>query len=233
MDRIYEIGRILEEHCVSRLCHITQIDKLFSILYGNEGIWATDFCDSKSMYRNDLDRLDGKTEYISASIEYPNVWYYSNKKDVNPYVNNWAVLFIDPTLCQEDMTLFCPINSAASNGAYIKGDAKSLRDSFNKQVGYRKRTNNMLKCCPTDDQAEVLIYRHVPVNRITGIAFETEHTLNTMLKLFDKYSLDYPDLYLSRGLFTTELSNSIRNGRRPVETIKVTGNKALIAANCA
>ena len=42
------------------------------------------------MYRNDLDRLDGKTEYISTSIEYPNVWYYSNKKDVNPYVNNWA-----------------------------------------------------------------------------------------------------------------------------------------------
>lgn len=37
----------------------------------------------------------------------------------------------------------------------------------------------MLNSCPTDDQAEVLIYKHVPVNSITGIAFETEHTLNT------------------------------------------------------
>lgn len=52
MDRFYEIGRTLENHHVSRLCHITQIDKLFSILYGDEGILATDFCDSKSMYYN-------------------------------------------------------------------------------------------------------------------------------------------------------------------------------------
>ena len=233
MDRIYEIGRILEEHGVSRLCHITQIDKLFSILYGNEGIWATDFCNSKSMYKNDMDRMDGKTEYISTSIEYPNVWYYSNKKDVNPYVNNWAVLFIDPALCQEDKTLFCPINSAASKGGYISEDAKILRASFNHQVGYRRRTRNMLNCCPTDDQAEVLVYKHVPVNRIIGIAFETEHTLNTMLKLFDKYSLDYPDLYLAREIFTTELSNSIRNGCRPEEIIKVTGNRARIESKCA
>lgn len=179
MDRFYEIGRTLKNHHVSRLCHITQVDKLFSILYGDEGILATDFCDSKSMYRNDVDRMDGKTEYISTSIEYPNVWYYSNKKDVNPYVNNWAVLFIDPTLCQKENTLFCPINSAASKGAYIRGDAEIFRASFNQQVGFRRRTNYMLNSCPTDDQAEVLIYKHVPVNSITGIAFETEHTLNT------------------------------------------------------
>lgn len=50
---------------------------------------------------------------------------YSNKKNTNPYINNWAVIFIDPTLCQEEKTLFCPINSAASNGAYIRGDAEN------------------------------------------------------------------------------------------------------------
>lgn len=91
----------------------------------------------------------------------------------------------------------------------------------------------MLNSCPTDDQAEVLIYKHVPVNSITDIAFETEHTLNTMLKLFEKYSVAYPDLYLSRELFTTELSSLIRNGRRPVETIKVKRNRKPVILRCA
>lgn len=80
MDRYYEIGRTLEKYCIRRLCHMTQIDKLFSILYEDEEILATAFCNSKSMYRNDKDRFDGKTEYISTTIEYPNVWYYCNKK---------------------------------------------------------------------------------------------------------------------------------------------------------
>lgn len=232
MDRYYEIGRTLEEHRIRRLCHMTQIDKLFSILYGDEGILATAFCNSKSMYRNDMDRLDGKTEYISTSIEYPNVWYYSNKKNINPYVNNWAVIFIDPTLSQEDKTLFCLINSAASKGAYISGDAKNFSALFNQQVGYRRRTSNMLCCCPTDDQAEVLLYKHVPVCSITGIAFESEHTLNTMLKLFDKYSINYPDLYLSKELFSTELSDSIRNGCRPREIVREKGKRISVLVRC-
>lgn len=233
MDRYSEIGRILDEHRISRLCHMTQIDKLFSILYGEEGIWATAFCNSKSMYRNDMDRYDGKTEYISTSIEYPNVWYYSNKKNVNPYVNNWAVIFIDPTLSREDKTLFCPINSAASKGAYISGDAKNLSASFNQQVGYRRRNSNMLYCCPTDDQAEILLYKHVSVSSITGIAFESEHTLNTMLKLFDKYSINYPDLYLSKELFSTGLSDLIRNGCRPREIVREKGKRTPVLVGCA
>lgn len=68
MDRFYEIGRTLKNHHVSRLCHITQVDKLFSILYGDEGILATDFCDSKSMYRNDVDRMDGKQSIFQPPL---------------------------------------------------------------------------------------------------------------------------------------------------------------------
>ena len=47
------------------------------------------------MYINDLERREGCTKYISTSIEYPNVWYYNAKKDTNPKVNIWAVIFID------------------------------------------------------------------------------------------------------------------------------------------
>lgn len=67
------VKNVLLEHNITRLCNMTQIDKLFSILYGDTGIWANDFYLGSSMYRNDLERRDGCTEYISTSIEYPNV----------------------------------------------------------------------------------------------------------------------------------------------------------------
>ena len=38
-----KIENVLLEHYISRLCHMIQIDKLFSILYGDTGIWANDF----------------------------------------------------------------------------------------------------------------------------------------------------------------------------------------------
>lgn len=117
MDRYYEIGRTLEEHCIRRLCHMTQIDKLFSILYEDEGIFATAFCNSKSMYRNDKDRLDGKNEYISTSIE--------------------------------------------------------------------------------------------------------------------KYKITYPDLYLSKELFSTRMSDSIRNGCRPREIVREKGRRTQVLVRCA
>lgn len=143
------------------------------------------------------------------------------------------MIFIYPALSQDDKTLFCPINSAASKGAYISGDAENLRASFNQQVGYRRRTSNMLYCCPTDDQAEVLLYKHVPVSRITGIAFESEHTLNTMLKLFEKYKIIYPDLYLSKELFSSRMSDSIRNGCRPREIVREKGRRTSVLVRCA
>ena len=46
-----KIENVLLEHNISRLCHMTQIDKLFSILYGDTGIWANDFYEGTSMYR--------------------------------------------------------------------------------------------------------------------------------------------------------------------------------------
>lgn len=228
-----KIENVLLEHNVSRLCHMTQIDKLFSILYGDTGIWANDFYEGTSMYRNDLERRDGCTKYISTSIEYPNVWYYNAKRDTNPKVNTWAVIFIDTHVCKDESTLFCPINSASSKGRYIGKQVEIFNRSFDSVVGFRHRTPLMLECCPTDDQAEVLIYRYIPVSAICGVAFESERIANLMWELFDKYGVRYPDLYSSKDLFTTNMSHMIRHGYKPCEDLIVKGNRELDLKGCA
>lgn len=55
----HKIENVLREHNISRLCHMTEIDKFFSILYGDTGILANYFYDGISRYRNDLEKRDG------------------------------------------------------------------------------------------------------------------------------------------------------------------------------
>lgn len=227
------IETVLAEHNIRRLCHMTQLDKLFSILYGGTGIWATDFYEGTGLYKNDSERRDGCTDYISTSIEYPNVWYYNAKKDVNPKVNTWAVIFIDANICREESTLFCPINSASSKGRYIGNQAENLSKSFDSVVGYRHRSPLMLDCCPTDDQAEVLIYRYIPVSAICGVAFESAAITRLMKELFEKYGVSYPDLYSAKDLFSTNMSHMIRHGYKPCEDLIVKGNLKLDFQKCA
>lgn len=225
MAKCDEIMETLNTHHVTRLCHMTQIDKLFSILCGDSGIWASDFYEGTAMYHNDCERRDGKTEYISTSIEYPNVWYYKAKRYVNPHVNTWAVIFIDPIVCENEKTLYCPINSAASGGRYISDDVSGLKTAFDISVGRRKRTENMLDCCPTDDQAEVMVYRHISTTAIKGVVFESEAIARVLQSLFEKYHVGYPDLYASSDMFSTELSRMVRNGYKPCEKKIISGKQ--------
>ena len=227
------IEKVLQKHNVSRLCHITQIDKLFSILYRDTGIWANDFYEGTSMYRNDFERRDGRTDYISTSIEYPNVWYYNAKRNINPKVNIWAIMFIDTNVCLEDSTLFCPINSASSKGHYIGNGVENFERVFDSKVGFRHRSSLMLECCPTDDQAEVLVYKYIPVSAISGVAFESEGIAYIMHKLLDKYGVRYPDLYVSKDLFTTNMSYMVRHGCKPCENLVIRGNRESNFIKCA
>jgi hypothetical protein len=183
------------------------------------GIIATVFIEKEHLHRNDSDRLDGRSDYISTSIQYPNVWYYRYKRNVNPMSNDWAVIFIDTEICKRANTLFSPINAATGKGAYIGTGAKSLSATFDETVCGRSRTPYMFDNCPTDDQAEVMLHKEIPTSYITGIAFESMDVIDKFIDLANNYSLCHPNLYLAPDLFTTALSKKIRLGIKPEETI--------------
>lgn len=124
-----------------------------------------------------------------------------------------------------DKMLFCPINSASSKGHYIGAHVEDFRRAFDSNVGYRHRSPLMLECCPTDDQAEVLVYRYIPASAIIGVAFESDAIAYVMEELLDKYNVRYPDSYASNDLFTTNMSHMVRKGCKPYEKLIIKRNK--------
>ena len=225
MQENKEIKNIIQQRHITRLCHMTQINKVIAILCSVNGILATDLIVKKLLFTNDKDRLDGRKDYISSSVQYPNVWYYRNKKETNPSVRDWAIFIVDPAVCSKEDTLFCPINAATSHGAYINSGEKAFSSMFAESVGRRNRYSRMLACCPTNDQAEVLVHNSIPHDMIKGIVFEDEIVLQKVLKILDEHDIPYPDLYVSSELFSTTCSNLIRQGIKPDERLVVKGDK--------
>lgn len=218
------IKKIITQREISRLCHITQINKVISILCTDGGILATDFIDENCLFRNDMERLDGRTDYISTSVQYPNIWYYRRKKYVNPNVTDWAVFLIDPVICEAESTLFCPVNAATAYGKYINSGVDAFCSMFAENVYGRIRGEGMLPCCTTNDQAEVLVYHNIPHRYIKGIIFENERVLGNVLRVLQKYRISYPDLYISEDIFDISCSNMVRMGITPKERLVVRGN---------
>ena len=214
-----EIQNDLNRRGISRLCHMTQIDNLVEILTNKTGILADDFIEGEKLHRNDPDRLDGKTDFISMSIQFPNVWYYRYRKNSRSEMSDWAVIFVDTDICKRSNTLFSPVNAAKANGAYLGTGVSRLMDIFDETVAGRSRTEKMLSSCPTDDQAEIMIHYRIPVEYIKGIAFETMEVVNMFIELANRYSIEYPKLYLAPELFATSLSNKIRKGVIPSEIL--------------
>ena len=76
---------------------------------------------------------------------------------------------INPEIILLDTTHFCAFNAAAGRGKYIKKGYDAFKELYNNKVRSRYRTQNMLSCCPTDDQAEVLVYRNISRKDIIGV----------------------------------------------------------------
>ena len=219
MNKTHMIQAFLNQRGVTRLCHMTQIEKIIEMIANGNGIVANEFLQDFSKFINDHERLDGKNDYVSTSIQYPNTWYYRNKKDSIPGMKDWAVIFINPYSCIDINSIFCPVNSAKGRGQYIGKDIEVLIHSFDKNVRGRERLSSMLANCPTDDQAEVMIYHSVLLRDFMGIAFENEAVLNRFLKLSNRRNLDLPSLYIAPELFDTSLSTKIRCGIVPEERL--------------
>ncbi len=216
-----EIRQEFKNRGITRLCHLTTLCNLLSILMDDTGILATDFIEEDRRRVNDLIRWDGRTDYISTTIQYPNVWYYSYKKKNSQRDEDWAVIFVDTAICRGDNTLFCPVNAATGSGKYLRRGAAALKASFDEVVDCGRgesRSPYRLRNCPTNDQAEVMIYKAIPKMYFKGLAFESRAVMELFVRCAEKLELNYPALYIAPGLFTTDLSGMIRSGDAPIET---------------
>lgn len=190
--------------------------KEIHILNNNEGVKAVDFIKQDVLIQNDKQRMDGKTDYINCSVQYPNWWYLRRVKDNNPIFSDWAILFIDPIVATIETTQFCKVNAATRYGAYICKGAEAFRELFSANVGRQNRTKDMLQNAPTDDQAEVLVYENIPVSMIKGIAFENEEIARQKIVEWKVMGFPKIDVFISPELFDVSTSGKIRRGEEPL-----------------
>ncbi len=216
---IIEIQNEIKRRNITRLCHFVHTNKLLHILNSEEGIKAVDFIDKDTLVQNDINRYDGKTDYVNCSIQYPNYWYYRKVQHNNPIFPDWAIVFIDPVLATLETTQFCPVNAAKRYGAYIKKGYEGFLEIFSYKVDGFSRNENMLSNIPTNDQAEVLVYSNIPRKFITGIAFKDEKIAKEKIAEWRTIGISDIIVYIAPELFEQVMSNKIRQGITPSEIL--------------
>ena len=227
MNTNKQIYQECQHRNITRLCHFTPSRNLAHIIAGNDGILATcHLRDSERQCLNatDLERLDGHTNYICCSIEYPNGWYFSTARSREIIFQDWVILLITPDYLWKPGARFCPINAASGYGRHISDGIQGFRSLYKNQViGARgstiQRMPTHLLSCPTDNQAEILIPDRVKIEDITGIVVRDEvQAANEKARLRLQGLRVNVDFYIAPALYDKAvLSAAIRTGQPPVE----------------
>jgi hypothetical protein len=180
------------------------------------GILATKFIPSDIKQQNDKARLDNAEDYVCCSLQYPNCWYWNKAKirDDDVIFREWVVLIIDLAILKESAFKFSSCNAAKSHGEYISDDLNKIADLF-AEGGYRKP--NMLSCCPSDDQAEILVYENIPLDYVNGIIVGDNDNANNIASILKTVNKKIP-IYVSAPVCNTEWSSMVRRGEKPTET---------------
>lgn len=210
----------LQGRGVTRLCHFTKTKALVHILTGEDGILATGSIKREIRYQNDPARLDGALDYVCCSLQYPNSWYWKRAKSRDPDVifKEWVVLTIRLEILRERSFQFCCCNAAKDCGAHIERDLSKISTIFQSPtVDGFFRKKKMLDCCPTNDQAEIMIYRNIPYRYISGIIVGNEDNADDITATLKTIGRGELPVYISPSVCSTQWSYEVRSGIVPEE----------------
>ncbi len=194
------IENIIASRNITSLVHFTRVENLDQIL--NNGVVPRQSLSSETALFNDNVRADGKLNYSSFSISFPNHKMFYRLRCNNPDTK-WAILVLKSDLLIDYDCLFYPINAATSSVSRqpienFKG-AVALENMFTHSPDTRE---NFLRLCdPTDVQAEVLIPDVITADFFKGCVLSD-------VDLVKCYSKKYPHIkfihcHMGRRIFHT------------------------------
>jgi hypothetical protein len=180
---------------IKSVFHFSIFDNLKSIL--DNGINSRKYLENKtiSYMWMDENRFDDRRDWISTSLSYPNLYLIRNKIKSWDIESELVLLEIDPQIIGSLPAIFFPGNAARSDlNANYKEDRIQYLDFcgiqnlfLNKEV---REKYNLPNYHPTDPQAEILFYRHVPARFIKAIyssdKFKSKYK-NQINQLVEKY----------------------------------------------
>ena len=213
---------------ITRLCHFTPSRNLSHIAQDPRGVLASSLLsdDEKTVFNpTDKERLDGYTESVCCSIQYPNAWYFRTARDREDLFRDWVVLFIAPHYLWSEETRFCPRNAAALGGSLVSTGVSGFNAMFDQHVQGQQnlyRSANHPEFLPTDEQAEVLIPDNIVPEDILGIAVRDEAQAkreSSALRFVLQGNKPRRFHIVPEFFDPRHLSSMIRNGNLPEEPI--------------
>jgi ssDNA thymidine ADP-ribosyltransferase, DarT len=214
---------------ISRLCHLTPLRNLLHVASGEGLKSVAELNECRDPFdQQDLDRLDKRPDHISCSIEYPNVWYLRRRRQgatpLQHLFPEWVCLLVNPRYLWRQGTEFAPRNASAAGGRLLRPGFDAFRDLYAAQVagarGVTYGRSAKPPPCPTDDQAEVMVPKRIPLADANTVVLGSEtQAANAAAALrWSGVSSDAFRFRICPEFFEVGLSAMLRRGRRPVET---------------
>lgn len=150
---------------------------------------------------NDDYRFDAQEDSICCSLGHPNYKMFYRLRQENPD-SEWVVIVLKPSILWKKDCAFCVTNAASNEVTCIPVDHRkgtvAFHALFNEVVGKPPRSElGISDNCPTDPQAEVLVFGNVETKYIIGVVTQSKKTEK---ELKAKYP-DFDFLY-HRALFS-------------------------------
>ena len=180
--------KILRDRKIKYLVHFTPMLNLKSII--ENGFVSRRILDTFDVdyQHSDSLRLDGKLDFISTSISFPNYKMFYLKRKENERIS-WAVLSIDSSILIDKIdTEFYRTNCASSNTSkcrYNPCSNEALLDMFY----YSNREPNLPINYTTDPQAEAMIKYSIDKSFIKCI--DTQGKNDVVRSLAKNANIDY------------------------------------------
>ena len=185
-----DIGTEADRRGITRLCHFTRLSLFRGIVEDRAILSTQELIDREPLtLRNDPVRFDGYLGYVSCTVQFPNLHVLDDFRRNSDQEDQWIVLLPSPELLALPSTLFSPVNAATASGGHVADGLDGFVAMFQPRPPSRHniyRSQNHLKSCPTDNQAEVLVHHMIPAEAIIGVVRETavgreqvDHLLST------------------------------------------------------
>jgi hypothetical protein len=235
MDRAapVDIAELAAALGITRLCHFTPLRNLVHLASDDAGLLSLrQLAELHGDYdQQDLERLDRHTDHICCSIEYPNAWYLRQRKlratPVQRLFPDWVCLTIEPKYLWKDGSRVCVRNAAADGGTLIQDISPTALEALyaSEIKGARGqtfvRTSARIAACPTDDQAEVLVHKAIPLADVQSVLVSAKSDAKRFHAGLRQIGANVDALRwaIAPALFDPyALSSAISQGARPVET---------------
>ena len=163
---------------IEYILHFTRSDNLDSIL--SNGLIPRDKLEETGIIStfNDTYRYDNCRNALCCSIGHPNYKMFYSLRTSNP-TTEWCIIGIKKDILWDKDCAFCIENAASNSVTAIPINQRKGLPAFMKlfdQIENRP-TRDILDIpdyCPTNPQAEVLVFDRINLNDIIGVVFQSQ-----------------------------------------------------------